>query len=191
MLSGVWKGCSFLSLDPGINHTGFAHWRIDLQGNVRLSEFGAISSMIPSEDDLERASVIVENVVAHISTYKPAFIFLERPPSTVYYQGRLSPGMIVARAQSVFKVIGVTYAIAIRVRSLTGMRVFPVDPAKWQERSKKKRDGLSIKDWSLRLANTLITQCSDKVPDLRTAKDENIADAVSMGYIAYQTGMAN
>lgn len=189
MPTGIWKGCSFLSIDPGINYTGLAVYKIDLQGNLRINKAVAIST--PDCDDLERAGLIVEMVEAHIHTEKPAFLFLERPPNTIYYQGRLSPGAIIARAQSVFKVIGVTYAISARLRREVGLKVIPIDPVKWQERSKAKRDGLDIKDWSLRLANSLLQQISDISPSLHSNRDENIADAISMGYLAYQREMMN
>lgn len=140
---------------------------------------------------MRRAVNIAEAVVAEIHTSRPAFVFLERPPDTIYYQGRLSPGMIVARAQNVFKVIGVTYALYARLIEMVGMTIFLIDPVTWQERSAKKRDGLDIKDWSLRMANNIIVNHSDHSPDLRTAADENIADAISMGYLSYRSGLAN
>lgn len=99
--------------------------------------------------------------------------------------------MLIARAQSVFKVIGVTYAIYVRFKELTGLNIFLVNPATWQERSKKLRGDLDIKDWSLKLANSVIANNSDQVPDLHTAADENIADAISMGYLSYRHGLAN
>lgn len=140
---------------------------------------------------MRRAVNITEALVAEVHTCRPAFVFLERPPDTVYYQGRLNPGQLVARAQSVFKVIGVTYAVYARLIEMVGISIFLVDPVDWQERSSKKREGLDIKDWSLRLANGIIANNSELAPTLRTEADENIADAISMGYLSYSRGLAN
>lgn len=189
-MSQRWNGCSFLALDPGINHTGYAQYRIDERGKLSLPAFGAISVNGKDMDDLDRAGLMVDGVVAHISQRKPAFIFLERPPNTIYHQGKSSPKLLIARAQNVFKVVGVAYSIAVRLRTFTGLNVIPVDPVKWQERSKAQRGGLDIKDWSIKLANSLIMQLSNETPQLHSDRDENIADAVSMGYIAFQAGMA-
>ena len=186
----LWKGTSFLAIDPGINHTGFAHYKIGMQGELALRDYGAISLAKDDLDNLERAGIIVDSVMAHINEKRPAFMLLERPPNTIYYQGRLDMKNIIARAQNVFKVVGITYAISARVRTLTGFRCFPIDPAKWQERSPKKRLGLSIKDWSIKLANSIITQTTSNPANLGSERDENIADAISMGWIAFGLGMA-
>jgi hypothetical protein len=186
----LWKGTSFLSIDPGINHTGFAHYRIGMQGELSLKDYGAVSLAKDGLDDLERAGIIVDTVMAHVNQKRPAFVFLERPPNTIYYQGKCSNAMLIARAQNVFKVVGITYAISVRVRPLTGLRLFPVEPVKWQERSPKKRLGLSIKDWSIKLANSIITQTTSNPANLGSERDENIADAISMGWIAFGLGMA-
>jgi hypothetical protein len=181
-----------MSIDPGINHTGYSHYRIDIAGQLKLTGYGAISpgSAAKELDDLERAGLITDGVMAHISRYKPAFVFLERPPNTIYYQGKCSPSMLIARAQNVFKVVGVTYAIFSHIRTKLGLRIIPIEPVKWQERSKAKRGDLAIKDWSLKLANSLISQLTNEIPCLKSDRDENIADAISMGYIAFQAGMA-
>ncbi len=100
--------------------------------------------------------------------------------------------MIIARAQSVFKTIGVTYSLYARLRQLMGISLYLVDPVTWQERSRKKREGLDIKDWSLQVANGIINHCTNPaIPgELHTEKDKNIADAISMGYLAYMKGLA-
>jgi hypothetical protein len=188
--TSVWKGCSFLSLDPGINNTGFAFYRINDDHSLKLREYGVISP--PDNDEpLIRVSDLVDQVFLHVTTKKPAFVFLERPPDTIYHQSRCHPAALVARAQSVFKVIGVTYSLYSRLRQLVGISIFPVDPVKWQERSSIKRGGLEIKDWSLKMANGIIATSSDSIPNLHTDRDENIADAISMGYISYSHGLAN
>jgi hypothetical protein len=189
MPTRMWNGCKFLSIDPGINHTGLATYKVE-DGKPKLITWSAISPNAREECDIERAGFIVDSTQATVNLTKPAFVFLERPPNTIYYQGKSSPGMLIARAQSVFKVIGVTYAIAIRLRNFTGLKTILVDPVKWQERSKAKRDGLNIKDWSLRLANSLITQLTTEVANLHTERDINIADAICMGYIAFSKNMA-
>lgn len=189
-MSSLWKGTSFLALDPGIRHTGFSHWRIDDNGKLSLRSYGAVSVARDDMDDLERAGIMVDGVMAHVATKKPAFVFLERPPNTIYHQGKATPKFLIARAQSVFKVVGVTYAIACAIRRAVGLRTIPIDPVKWQERSVAGRGGLCIKDWSLKLANSLITQYTNEIPSLHSDRDENIADAISMGYIAFNKGMA-
>ena len=98
--------------------------------------------------------------------------------------------MLIARAQSVFKTIGVTYTLYTRLRRFTGVNVYLIDPVKWQERSAKARGELDIKEWSLRLANTLLATASTLEANLHTKRDENIADAICMGYRAYKAGLA-
>lgn len=186
---GVWRGCSFLSLDPGINHTGLARYYINQDHSLQIREYLTIS---PPENDepLIRAEWIADRAALHVEQHKPAFVFLERPPDTVYHQSRLSQDMLIARAQSVFKTIGVTYTLYTRLRRFTGVNVYLVDPVKWQERSQKARGDLDIKEWSLRLANTLLATASNLEANLHTKRDENIADAISMGYRAYKAGLA-
>jgi hypothetical protein len=96
----------------------------------------------------------------------------------------MPPERIVARAQSVFKTMGVTMGLLTGLRSNRLPDPVPFFPRHW-EPSDKARGKRPIKEWSLDQANCLIRDFSDTDERvyLTTKKDENIADAICMGFI--------
>lgn len=145
-----------------------------------------------NDEPIKRADWLADQVSWQVEKNKPGFVFLEKPPDTIYHQGRMSPGQLIARAQNVFKVVGVTYSLYTRISSrFPQVSLFLIDPVKWQERSSKARQGLEIKEWSLKLANSLIVAYGNAEANLHTKRDENIADAIAMGHISYNSGFAN
>lgn len=190
---GRWNGCSFLSIDPGIRHTGYARYRVTLTGTLELLDFGKIS---PGEelDTYHRVSFITGSLQSYVETIKPAFAFVEHPPDTIYEQKKSDLKLLIARAQNVFKLVGVAYSIFTLLHSLR-VEVIPILPVHWQERSPKLRGNLDVKEWSLQLANILLEDGalnqSRRKAILQTKADENIADAICLGYRAFKLGLAN
>ena len=95
----------------------------------------------------------------------------------------------MGRAQSIFKLAGVTYAIAATL-DMMGVEVIPVSPVEWQERSKKARTNLEIKDWSMALASGVMKAYAPATAQAEL-NDHNICDAISIGYRFMALGLMN
>ena len=181
-----WKGCKFISIDPGINHTGWAVYDVPLVGDFRLIDFNSFDTT--QEDRFLRIGEILDRAEGVLNQHRPSMAFLENPPDTVYEQ-KMPMKQIIARAQSVFKTVGVCYSIytALRSRKITTFTILPVN---WQVRSKAQRGGQDIKEWSLNLANCIIKQdLKHSQAILHTGREENIADAICLGYLAYRKNL--
>jgi len=188
----VWNGCSYLSIDPGINVTGFARYKITNTGQLQLLDFGAIKPPT-SYKTLEQVRYITGALKLYTTRHRFAWAFVENPPDTVYEGNKRGMNYMIARAQSIFKLVGVAYSI-YQMLADANVIVRPVLPAEWQERSKKKRGGEDIKSWSLGYANSVL-QSTDlnftgRVPYLQSKIDENIADAISLGHLARIKGFS-
>lgn len=179
---------TLMFIDPGINCTGYCFIDTSIKKdklNIKILGFGSIE---PIYDNVNgRSYEIAESIVAKISRYQVDYVISEYPPDTIYGYGRMSKSGIVARAQSIFKLFGVCHAIhTIIASNLRTVGFFTVLPNQWQD-SKKKRGGLGTKEWSLKMANVILSKHykhyrRDQV-ELETKKHENIADAVTMMYM--------
>ena len=189
MPATTWNGCSFLSVDPGLYNTGYAVYGIPLSGRqLILSHYGVISP----PDSLDS----VEDRISHIAAailglpIKTAFVILEKPPDTIYNQDEGSKHksahyLAVARATSIFKLSGLYHHLYQCFRARRQV-IYPLLPTNWQERSKKQRKGLTVKEWSMQYANIILAQNS-KAELAPTDRNENIADAIAMGHKTYYT----
>lgn len=188
MPSLKWAGSCYLSIDPGINVTGFSRYDVSLTGISKLVRYGAI---IPpeSENNYEQINYIVDSVSGFDKDFKPGFILVEQPPSTVYGGKQLSKDMLIARAQSVFKTVAVAASILATLRHTSRALRVPILPVQWQENIKRHK-GLTSKEWSLREANKiLIADMQRPANTLHTKQDENIADSITMGRRVFDNGM--
>jgi hypothetical protein len=180
-----WGGCFFAAIDPGINATGFAIYRNSLEGIAKLVQYGAAVPPANLEDQHQRTAYVVDKIQGVLNPVGPAFCYVEQPPSTLYGQKSLGKDALIARAQSVFKTVAVCFSILTYLRLNTKCIPYPLFPSQWQL-SKKQRQGLGTKEWSLGLGNAILEKDMNRPSNtLHTKQDENIADAVVMGKLAY------
>ena len=171
-----------LFVDPGIGVTGYAiyrHTALKGRDNRTLLSSGIVEPLKGDKEILVRSQSIAQQlhfIAGNNSIHK---FYVEQPPQTVYGGVRLTKNAIIARAQSVFKTFAVTY----NVIGLLGKsyRCGVILPVQW-EPSKKQRGGMAIKAWSLQNANSIIEKIG-KPKVLATKKDENEADAISIGSV--------
>lgn len=183
-----WGGCFFTAVDPGVNVTGFSVFQTTLTGEHKLIRYGAA---IPPEqfvDEHQRTAYVVDKLGGIFNEVNPVFCYVEQPPFTLYGQKHLSKDGLIARAQSVFKTVAVCFSVLTYLRTKTKCIPMPILPSQWQA-SKKARNKLGTKEWSLMVANSVLVRDMQRpAGTLHTASDENIADAVSIGKIAFAAG---
>lgn len=183
-----WNGYSLLSIDPGLVCTGWAAYKLATIG-PQLMSCGKVKSedfQDNDEDLIVRLRPIIDCMRGVSSIYRPAVVLIEQPPQTIYGARMLKKDMIVARAQSVFKVFAVLGALIADLRQVSCVQhVATILPSQW-EYSKKKRGGMDVKQWSLSYANSVIAGRDSALglPHLHTKEDQNVADAISLGHIA-------
>lgn len=187
-----WGGCCFTAIDPGVNATGYAVYQTSLAGISKLIRYGAAVPPENFQTEHERTAYIVDKLQSVLIEVESAFCYVEQPPFTLYNQKSLSNDRLIARAQSVFKTVAVCFSLLTMIRYLRLNRKcipYPLFPTQWQL-SKKQRGGLDTKEWSLKIANVILTNDMARPPNvLHTAQDENIADAVVMGNLAFLNGL--
>lgn len=180
-----WKGFSLLSIDPGLVCTGWAIFDLENKGPM-LRTCGRVRSSDFTESDenlIVRLNPIVDSMRGVVNQYKPAVVLIEQPPQTIYKSQMLKKEMLIAKAQSVFKVFAVLGALVADLRQASSIQhVTAILPVQW-EYSKKKRGGMDVKEWSMQYANNVIADCNLSLA-LKTKEDQNVADAISLGHIA-------
>ena len=178
-----------LFIDSGSRVGGFCItdvWIKDRKLHKRIIHFGKIKLDATSslQDRVIDFSIIAGGIFLE---YNPDMIYIEHPPDTIYGFQRLSKAGIVARAQSVFKVIAVCHGVASHLRTMNTGRNSEIEfifPSQWQP-SKKQRGGLDSKEWSLATANKLLSKHYHKpFKELKTKEEENVADAIAMSVYA-------
>lgn len=183
-----WNGFSLLSIDPGLVCTGWAVFALDRDGpsltacnKIKSSDF-----QDSDEDLIVRLKPIIDCMRGVCNQYKPAVVLLEQPPQTIYNSKMLKKEMLIAKAQSVFKVFAVLGALIADLRQAASVQhVTTILPSQW-EYSKKRRGGLPVKEWSLKYANQILAHNNPEIL-LHTKEDQNVADAISLGHIAATT----
>ena len=179
-----WRGYSLLSIDPGLTCTGWAVFRMN--EGVRLSACGKVRSedfMETDESLPRRLAPILDAMCGVCNQHKPAVVVVEQPPQTIYKAKMLKKEMIIAKAQSVFKTFAVCAGLLAALRNLEKVQlVTTVLPVQW-EYGKTKRGGLDVKAWSMKMANEIIDLSGNTVSWLRTQEDQNVADAITMGFL--------
>lgn len=166
-------------IDPSMNTMGWAIYelsRVNFQVQSRLKSFGLVTPTDPDASAQDRICCVVNQMLALYQQHKCRVAIIEKPPDTIYGANKMKPFMVVARAQSIFKVYAVALAIYSAFRAEQCQMVLP---SQW-EPSKKERGGRDIKEWSLLNAN-LMLQRTGFQEKLKTKVDENIADAISLG----------
>jgi hypothetical protein len=171
------SGSSILCLDPGIGTTGYAVYR-SLPSKLSLTEYGGFS---PDDtlSEFARIQLIIDDVMRVIDKYRPQVAYMEQPPYTIYSPG--GRNQIIARAVSVFKTVAVCFSLFTAISRSTKTLVIPVLPSQWQL-SPKQRGKRDTKEWSLSVANGIIQREHFGREWLMTSRDENIADAISLGW---------
>lgn len=139
----------------------------------------------PDENDTtqRRLQHVWETAIVQQDHFHVDQVVMEEPPETVYGGGKgFGANYNIGRATKLFKTFAVAHAVlAATVASHPRIKVYTVLPVQWQP-SKKARGGLSTKEWSLRYANLILAKHGNG-GDLHTEDDENIADALAMGWI--------
>lgn len=181
MPNANWNGYSYLSVDPGINNTGWALHEISLTGVPKLINWGCISPPDLIEKTEDRIYAICWDVARMVNNFKVGFVLIEVPPSTIYGQKKTNAGGLIARAQDVFKTVAVAYSISTAVKILPTVKVECILPSQWQA-SPKERKRIATKAWSRFEANKILMHECGKGPNhFTTDKHENIADAIVLG----------
>lgn len=133
----------------------------------------------PSDNLEDRFREIKEQVEIVLRMDEATELAVEVPPDTIYGYKRLKKEQIVARAQSLFRTFGLAYFLIGSLRSQVD-ETHAVYPSQW-EPSKKARNNIPIKQWSLARANILLKENS-QLGLLSTSEEENIADAINLGW---------
>lgn len=178
----VFKELKFLFLDPSANTTGFSIYSItesrsSLGYNYELNRFGLFES--PTLFNLNEA---INRMYGHITCLVKEVgniqaIVVEIPE--VVYAGKASPQTILSRAASLMDTTSVA-AMFYSFGLFNKINVATVKPREWQTGKLRPRK-VSSKVWSLTTANSILAGIGSN-RKLGTAKDENIADAIAMGY---------
>lgn len=171
-------------LDPSVNNCGFSvykvcHFSSELGYKSSLLDFGVIKS-----DYKEKTSMKIRQVLRMssdiFSNHACSHIVIEVPPQTIYGIDTMTPDMIVARAQSVFKTVAVSHVLYHDSVS-RGRSAMMVLPVQW-EPGKSERGGLAIKAYNVEEANRIIKKNNFSSRLTAGGREENAADAVVMGY---------
>lgn len=170
----------FLFVDPSVNYLGYAFYYASIKDSklhLELADSGCRESPCGPNDHLQVRCRSQRHFVSAIAKeQKPYSIYIETPPYTIYEQKGKSKDDVIARAQHVFKLIAVTYSIFAGLEE--SYTCHPLLPSQWQVNKTSK----SSKEWSLQYAN-LVIRNSGSSRELRTKKDENEADAITMGNV--------
>lgn len=114
---------------------------------------------------------------AEAAVSKPINAVIIETPEIVYSrQGGIK--QIIARAASLMDTSFVAAALWMHARFLH-FDVRTIKPREWQSRRTKSR-AFNSKQWSLLMANAVLKQHGQS-EELKTKKEENIADAIVMG----------
>lgn len=172
-----------LFLDPSINFTGWACyrlWRAEHQVHTVLHAYGVIE---PLGETVEARTVSM--VARGIQTFLAApctAAVIELPPDTIYGAKVMTKDMIIAKAESVFKTYGVAMALLCGIRT-TGKQATTIYPRQWEldHRPRKKLGFKDVKAWSMSVANDVLDRSGFTRETLETRKEQNAADAITMG----------
>lgn len=136
-----------------------------------------------------RSRYIVSILLQLISEHKVNKIVIECPNPAIYNLTGAQGGAAarIQRTTAIFKLIAACY-YCIAAITAANVQCLPISPGDWQP-SKKQRLGLDSKPWSLWHANTYISAVKYNHRNLRTKDDENIADAINLGYFFVVAGM--
>lgn len=162
-------------LDPGSNVSGYAAYEHSRNGR-RLKSTGFIDVKTKDgEDFLDKLRTITDLVLSKLCSFHRPWVWVEIPPFTLYEQKRSSKDMLIARAQSVFKTVGVAYSVLSVTRLDKNVaQTRAILPSQWQ--GGKRRENSKV--WSMRMANQIVTGFN-----LSSHRDQNLADAITMGYV--------
>lgn len=169
-----------LFLDPSINFTGYAVYRlerINFAVQTRLTQYGVVESPQVGSAT-ERTYSMVRRCLEHSCTAA----VIELPPDTIYGYKQLSKDMLVTKAESVFKTYGVAMSLLCGLRAL-GRQAATIYPRQWEldHRPRKKLGYADVKEWSMAIANRALERDGFLNQPLHTRKEQNAADAVTMG----------
>lgn len=170
-----------LVLDTSLTSTGYAVFYVSLPSfNFRLVEHNVIDT---TETDFgvstdSRARLLISKVSLLIDRHRINCIATEEPPGTVYGWKKMPRLSIVARANSVMKVVAATYAL-IGFCFSTGKYIRVIQPSQWQ--TKPKSDKTDIKKWSVTEANKILAYLRHK-KRLSLAM-HHTADAINIGIV--------
>lgn len=171
-------------LDPSVNNCGFAVYNVgyfecDLGYRSKLLDFGVIKSSYKEATSVKIRQVLrMSNDI--FSNHTCSHIVIEVPPQTIYGIDTMTPDMIVARAQSVFKTVAISHVLYHDSIS-RGRSAMMVLPVQW-EPGKSERGGLAIKEYNVQEANRIIKKNNFSSRLSSGGREENAADAVVMGY---------
>lgn len=180
----------FLFIDPSIRRTGVAVYHCKLGDDGQQLQYQVIDHGLvkpiqdyDNEELYKSVQAIADQVKAYVIRYKVKHVWIEQPAQTVHGSNGMNRMAIVARAQSVFKLFA-AWGGLINMLMEANCEIHPVLPLQW-EPSKKARKGQPIKEWSLEHASLCLHRfaVSDRIQKLTTSDDENIADAINMGYV--------
>lgn len=170
-------------VDPSIVNMGLAIYECRSDGKELISKL--VYSEVVSRDTADepmniRCRTMYRYVTAKARELKPARIYIEVPPDTLYEQGKLDRNGLIARASSVAKLHAVTYSIFAALADMPDVRAFPILPVEWEVVRGKKAGPGGAKAWSLRYANIILLQ--NKIgKTLKEGVHQNEADAITMG----------
>lgn len=169
-----------IGIDPGTNVTGICYAK---SNPYEIVEAKAIE--IKNEETLEQKCFFIsDSIKLWCDSFKPTHIAIEHPSFCTYTKG-MRPQHMIARANSVIKLFSLIYYIKAYIRGVA--EVIDVNPRDW-ELSKKQRNNLPVKEWSMMRAEMLVNKygANKRVRNLKfyTVKSENIADSINIAWTA-------
>lgn len=174
-----------LCLDTSLTSTGYAVFVIDVSTfSFKLVEYNVVDS---SETDFgdatdSRSRHLIAKVSLLMSRHKINAVVTEEPSATIYGWKNMKKLHIVARANSVRKVVAAVYAI-IGYCFTNGTYIKVIEPSQWQQ-NRPKESKLNSKKWSVQEANRVLDYLKAK-RKLKLSEDHT-ADAINIGIQAIQ-----
>jgi hypothetical protein len=180
------RDSTILFVDPGIQCTGLAVVKTPgLNCPQRVLAAHRKWRSDETAGTQKRIQSIWECALGFVRFHNVNQVVIEEPPETVYKQKGRGVDYGIGRATSLFKTYAITHSVLAAILAAEPrVKGYTILPVQWQPHY-KRRDGLSTKEWSLRHANVVL-QKQGIHELLHTSDDENIADAISMGWILTQ-----
>lgn len=182
---------NILSLDLSMAATGYCVLRCYSDGDIEIAKAGLLSTDKDSEDE-DRICKLAWDVaaLARLIDMNPHKVFsVIEKPRAAYGGKKTSFRSQLAKGNSLFKVFMAYGAVFHELRKTCG-KCIQISPVQWE--SKIKQKGRNIKEVSLELANKRLQGKRVSVNgisrslSLETKLDQNIADAINIGFYAWQ-----
>lgn len=173
-----------LALDTALATTGYAIYLVSSRNNFMfwLERFGTINTNSESvtDDTDSRVRFVLQEVEKLIEKHDINFLLSEEPSETIY--GCRIPNVLIGRATAIMKLVAAVYGI-VGWAYKSNLYCRTVNPTSWQSQLFGKLKKGTSKKTSLKYANDILKHLG-YLTKLKTKEEENIADAICIGFSA-------